>query len=54
MRHAQSSANEIQICLTAVGGFFMDEEQAPLICREKVTELLAAEDLVVNCKGSFK
>jgi len=40
-------------CLTAVG-FLVDEEQTPLICREKVIKLLAAKDLVVTCKCSFK
>ena len=56
MRHDQSSINKINSkVLDGCRDFlWRDEERAPLICREKVTELLTAEDLVVTCKGSFK
>ena len=54
-KHAQSSANKTQMCLTAVRTLlWRDEERTSLICREKVTELLTAEHLIVTRKSSSK
>jgi len=48
-KHDQSSINKIQKCLTAVGVFCggMKNEHLSSI-EKKLTELLAAEDLVVT------
>ena len=52
--HDQSTLNKCKSAWQLSGLLWRDEERTPLICREKVNELLAAKDLAATCMTLFK